>query len=118
MAHTSALIDAAVEGEKFIAVPLFDGTAADGAQDSFVTFQNWRPADADPSVAWTALAKLAHGRVHIAFFNQGATTQTPDYQIGMRYFANGVSDQLEMNFGDFTLDGKMTQFELSSPGHC
>ena len=114
MAHTGALIDAAMAGRKFLSVPLFDGTAAGGAQDTFVTVENWhKPAPQK----WAALSALPSGRVHIAFFDRGSATETPDYEIGMQYFANGVADALRMDFGDFSMDGKLTTLDLH-PAHC
>ncbi len=114
MAHTAALIDAAMAGRKFLSVPLFDGTSADGAQDTFVTVESWRPPAAQK---WAALAALSAGRVHIAFFDRGRATETPDYEIGMQYFANGVADGLAMDFGDFAMDGKLETLDLH-PAHC
>ncbi len=119
MAHTSALIDAAEAGKRFLSVPLFDGTGADGAQDTFVTVENWhKAAGADPQQKWAALAALPYGRVHIAFFARSHAAETPDYEIGMTYFANGVADQLAMNFGEFQMDGRLAQFDLRPSPHC
>ena len=113
-AHTEALLDAAADGRKFLSVPLFDGTGADGAQDTFVTIEDWRkPAPQ----SWQVLSKLAYGRVHIAFFTRASDAQTPDYEIGMQYFANGVADALAMDFGDFLMDGHLQTLELH-PAKC
>ena len=114
MAHTGALLDAAIGGKKFLSVPLFDGTGADGAQDTFVTVESWHPAAGQK---WAALASLAQGRVHIAFFDRGSATETPDYEIGMQYFANGVADSLAMDFGDFAMNGKLQSLDMH-PAHC
>ena len=123
MAHTNALLDAAAAGRKFLAVPLFDGTGADGAQDTFVTLESWsQPAQASGGAGtaqkWSALAPLPYGRVHIAFFAHTRTAETPDYEIGMTYYANGVADGLAMNFGDFQMDGRLTQLDIRPAPHC
>ena len=55
---------------------------------------------------------LPSGRVHVAFFDRDQKTEMPDYEIGMRYFDNGVAVDLAMNFGDFVMDGRMDQFDL------
>jgi hypothetical protein len=121
MAHTAALLEAAEAGKRFLSVPLFDGTGADGAQDTFVTIENWRNAASMP--AWPSLSGLPAGRVHIAFFprpvvDATAGDETPDYEIAIHYFANGVADAMTMNFGEFTMDGKLDQFEPRRPAHC
>ncbi len=115
MAHTNALLDAAMAGRKFLSVPLFDGSGADGAQDTFVTIETWHPPAPQK---WAALSTLPSGRVHISFFNRDTAAETPDYEIGMTYFANGVADQLAMNFGDFQMNGKLDQLDIHGAPHC
>ena len=114
MAHTSAALDAAAAGKKFLSVPLFDGTGADGAQDTFVTVESWKPPAPQK---WAALSSLPSGHLHIAFFDRGKATETPDYEIGMQYYANGVADSLAMDFGDFVMDGKLDSLDMR-PAHC
>jgi len=120
MAHTGALIDGAEAGKRFLSLPLFDGTDAGGAQDTFVTIESWNPPSAaagrDP--VWPALAAQSSGRMHIAFFDRTKSAETPTYEIGMQYFQDGVADGLTMNFGDFAMSGKLAQFTLRQPPHC
>jgi hypothetical protein len=112
MAHTAAILAAAKAGKKFLYLPLFDGTGPDGAQDTSIAITSWTgPQD----VRWNALANLPSGRVHIAFFDRTASTQEPDYEVGMRYWDNGIADDLSMDFGDFVMTGKLQ--ELSQPPH-
>ena len=114
--HTVAVLTAAEEGKKFLAVPLFDGTSANGPQDTFVTIPSWGGPQASK---WPDLAKLPSGRVHISFFDQkAAPTNLPDYAVAMRYWSNGVSDELAMDFGGFVMNGTMDQFELLPVHKC
>ena len=114
MAHTVAILGAAHEGKRFLNVPLFDGTTETGAQDSFITVIDSKPPMAGK---WPDLAKLASTRVRIAFFDRDKAALTPDYQVAMRYWENGVADGLQMDFGDFVMDGEMTEFALQ-PHRC
>ena len=116
MAHTAAIIQAAQDGRKSIDPVLFDGTSADGPTDSYVTILGWHPAPSQSD--HPSLAGLGSGRMHVAFFARKPTTITADYEIGMRYFANGVSDQLAMDFGSFTLNGVLSGFTPGKPGRC
>ena len=121
MWQTEAIIRAARAGEKFIAMPLFDGTGENGASDSSVAIDGWEPPvvarDAGDASRFSMLAKLPSTRVHVAFFSRKPDTITPDFEIGMRYFSNGVADGLSMNFGDFTMDGKLVHLAIL-PSHC
>jgi hypothetical protein len=114
-AHTEAIIKAGHDGKHFLSMPLFDGTGADGAQDTFVTIEGWKPPHTE---RWSLLSKLPSGRVHVAFFSRDQSNEEPDYEIGMRYFDNGVADDLVMNFGDFVMDGKLAQFEPDPQPRC
>lgn len=105
MAHTAAIIEAARAGKKFLAVPLFDGTSDDGAQDSSIAVQGWdKPAE----TKYPLLSALPSTHVHIAFFNHSGEPQTPEYEVGMRYWENGIADDMDMDFGDFVMHGALT----------
>jgi hypothetical protein len=112
MAHTDAILQAAMAGKKFMAVPLFDGTGPNGAQDSSIAIPSWIAPQ--PS-KWPVLAKLPSGRVRVAFFDRGAGNQQPDYEVGMRYWENGIADDLSMDFGEFVMTGKLK--DLALPPH-
>ena len=113
MKHTEALLAAAKEGKKFLALPLFDGTTATGPQDSSIVIGAWTSV---PQGKWPDLMKLASGKFHIAFFDRGPDKQQPDYEVSMRYWDNGVADDLVMDFGDFVMAGKLMEFKLLPKG--
>ena len=120
MAHTEAIIAAAEAGQKFLSVPIFDGTGDKGAQDSFIVIGAWGPTTNAP---YPALAKLDSGKFHISFFDRDAQASkdkpsgSPDYEVGMTYYSNGVANDLMMNFSDFTMRGTFTEF-TELPPHC
>lgn len=113
MAHTEAILAAAHAGKSFITLPLFDGTSEKGAQDSTVAIVHW--SGPKPG-KWPDLSALSSGRVHVAFFDRDAGTQQPDYEVGMRYWDNGIADDLSMDFGDFVMKGTLTKLEVLPPG--
>jgi hypothetical protein len=114
MIHTLRLIEAAKRGERTLAAPLFDGTSEDGPQDTNAVIITMIPAD--PAVGYAALRDLRSWRVRIAFFEPGGASQ-PDYEVGIRYFENGVADELKMDFGEFAVAGTLAEFERL-PGGC
>ncbi len=113
MAHTAAILAAAKSGKKFLALPLFDGTGVEGAQDSSIAIAGW---DKPQPNNWPDLAKLPSSRVHVAFFDRHSNAQQPDYEVGMRYWENGVADDLSMDFGDFVMTGKLTDLVVPPAG--
>jgi hypothetical protein len=116
MAHTAAIIAAAQAGKKFVGIPLFDGTSENGGQDTSITVLDWKPAGAEGG-KWADLLKLPSTHVHVAFFSGKADASTPEYEVGMRYWDNGVGDDLRMDFGSFVMQGTMTEFTLL-PHRC
>jgi hypothetical protein len=114
MAHTAAIITAAEAGKKFMTLPLFDGTGEDGAQNTSIFISSWNGPGPAP---YPALAALPSGRVRVAFFPRTQQAQEPDYEVGMRYWSNGVADDLNMDFSDFTVNGKLASFTMPAP-HC
>jgi hypothetical protein len=105
MAHTSAILAAAQSGKKFLALPLFDGTDDSGAEDSFIVVLDWKKPETNK---FAFLSNLPSTRVRLAFFDHETKGEVPTYQVGMRYWENGVADNLQMDFGDFVMDAKMT----------
>ena len=109
MAHTQAILDAAVRGEKFISVPLFDGTTDDGAQHTFVVILGRGDHGQPP---FPALAKLTSTDVDIAFYERKNSDQNPDFRSQMRYYDDGVANNIMMDFGDFVLLGKLERLDI------
>jgi hypothetical protein len=114
MAHTAAILDGAEAGKRFLTLPLFDGTVDSGVQDSSVVVLK---VDKPAANRFPALSSLASTRVRLAFFDRDPPSQTPDYEVAMTYWMNGVADDLQMDFGDFTVDATMTEF-TSLPHRC
>jgi hypothetical protein len=114
MAHTSAILAGAREGKKFLGLPLFDGTDEHGVEDSSIVILDWKPPFKTP---YPTLSDLPSTRVRLAFFDRQPDTSTPNYEVAMRYWENGVADDMQMDFGDFVMNAKMTEFNLQ-PRKC
>jgi hypothetical protein len=114
MAHTSAILAAAQAGQKFLALPLFDGTDEAGVEDSSIVIVDWKKPE--PS-KFPLLSDLPSTRVRLAFFDRASKGEVPTYQVGMRYWENGVADNLQMDFGDFVMNAKMTEL-TPQPHKC
>ena len=112
--HTIITLNAARSGQRLVVGPLFDGTSDDGPQDTTTVLSAW---DAPRDVpGFPALSPLGSVRMRIAFFDreaqqQGGGATTPSYEVSLRYWENGVADQMLMDFREFAVDGRMVTLE-------
>jgi hypothetical protein len=134
--HTIRALNAARQGQRILVAPLFDGTQAEGAQDTTTVLSDWQGPLPSMAERFPLLADLGSARMRVAFFSrgsaggrggsgdsrrdqqqQGGGASTPDYEVSLRYFENGVADELKMDFGDFVVDGRMAELQ-PIPGGC
>lgn len=120
MIHTIRSLNAARAGQRIFITPLFDGTSAEGAQDTTTVISGGLVAP-QPNPNFPLLATLGSARMRIAFFNRDASNQnggasTPEYEVSLRYYENGVADELKMDFGEFVVDGQLGELQpIPSP---
>jgi hypothetical protein len=50
--------------------------------------------------------------VDIAFYERKNSDQNPDFRSQMRYYDNGVANNIMMDFGDFVLLGKLEHLDI------
>ena len=121
MLHTIRSLAAARSGSRMLVTPLFDGTSPDGAQDTTTVISGWQGAQGN--ARFPALSTLGSARMRVAFFDRGNDAKNgggasaPDYEVGLRYFENGVADDLKMEFGEFSVNGRMEELSIL-PGGC
>ena len=44
--------------------------------------------------------------------------ETPEYQVSMVLYENGISGDMSLNYGDFVLDAKLTDIKLLDVAAC
>ncbi|HLN26029.1 MAG TPA: cell envelope integrity EipB family protein [Patescibacteria group bacterium] len=122
--HTIHLLDAAQKGEHMVQRVLFDGTATDGAFDVNAIIGKANPANANisPAAANPAvnaeLLSAPSWRMQMAFFPVGSAEPTPDYEVSLRYYLNGVADEVIQSFGNFSLKGTLEKLEPLPKPDC
>ena len=114
MAQTRAVLAAAQKDQMFLSLPVFDGTSNDGVEKTFAVITTH---DQLVRSAFTPLSKLPSFFVHMGYFGADMTQMLPDTLLSMRYWDNGVADSLLMDFGNFTMAGKLAEFKLL-PHQC
>ena len=116
-AHTILLIDKAREGENFVSRQVFDGATDENAVQVSAAISG--KVKADPaSVELSPLLQRAGWRVRLAFFPVDASVERPDYELGMRLLDNGVSQDMVIDYGDYSIRAKLDDIEPMSKPSC
>lgn len=122
--HLIELISKAEEGETFYETNLFDGSE-DADKVMTTTVIVGKPSvsgDGDPEAKpLAALAKDKYWPVDIAYFDLSSEDgeETPEYRISFKLHENGLTRDLTMDYGDFSMTGKLVNLALfPTPKAC
>jgi len=123
--HMREIMAAAFAGKMLVKSEVFDG--GDGKKKFAVTgFIGKRrepgksPVPADLEAA-QGLNKMASWSVNLSYFKiveKQVGEQTPDHVTRFVVFEDGVSTQLELDYGAFAVSGKLTALEYLKPTKC
>jgi hypothetical protein len=116
--HLVELIGKAEKGERFYETNLFDGSedANKVMTTTVVVGKKTEAEKGDPELP--ALAKLAKDKywpVDIAYFDlsdKGSGEEVPEYRISFKLHENGLTRDLVMDYGDFSMTGKLVNLAL------
>ena len=121
--HSLALIDSAKAGRPVLQARIYDGsekgrkvyqtTAFIGPMVSPGAEQNLEPAAKEKG-----LGELASWPVSIGYFESDNDDLTPSYQIDFRLYENGVSRELLIDYGSFSVHGRLTGLEYLKTPKC
>jgi EipB-like len=123
--HLIELINKAEKGETFYETNLFDGSDdADKVMTTTVIIgKREQAAKSDPELPALAagLDKDAYWPVDIAYFDESKKggEELPEYRISFKMHENGLTRDLEMDYGDFSMKGKLVNLSLfDKPKAC
>jgi len=115
--HLVELIGKAEKGENFYETSLFDGSEdANKVMTTTVIVGKKTAGDkTDPEAP--ALAKLAGDKywpVDIAYFDttDKSGEEVPEYRISFKLHENGITRDLTMDYGEFSMTGKLVNLSL------
>lgn len=57
-------------------------------------------------------------RMRLAFFPSDPNSETPDYELGMTLLDNGISRDMTIDYGDYTISAKLAKIEPLGKPHC
>ena len=121
--HSLALIDAAQDGKGLLQAQIYDGSEkGQKVYDTTAFIGRPVPAGSEQGLEVPAkekgLAELLSWPVSIGYFEPKGGDLTPSYQIDFRLYANGVSRELVIDYGDFSIQGKLSSLEYLKAGAC
>ena len=117
--HLEAIVEAALAGDHFMQVDLFDGSGdGDKAYETTVVIGalNTGADDlGDEAVARTAgVDKVRHWPVTVSYFDEPANgEQSPAYELSFILYENGITRRMRFDYGDFALTGKLVRLDLA-----
>jgi hypothetical protein len=116
--HLMTIIDAAMRGERFVQVGLFDGSEKGEkpyATSAVIGETNAGADDlSDEATARSAgIANLRHWPVTLSYFDEKATGEpSPAYELSFIVYENGVTRRMRLDYGDFALTGKLVRLDM------
>lgn len=122
--HLVELIDKAEAGENFYETNLFDGSEnADRIMTTTVIIgkPDETAADDEEFGAASAIEPKKFWPVSIAYFDLSKADgeELPDYRIDFKLHENGITRDLVMDYGDFSMKGKLVDLAVfDNAGAC
>jgi len=118
--HLVDLIQRAKAGETFYETSIFDGSEdADKAMTTTVIVGKQATTTSnDPErKALNTLSTEKFWPVDIAYFDETSESgeDTPDYRISFKLYENGLTRDLEMDYGDFVIRGQLVDLAVFEP---
>ena len=121
--HLLDMIDRAEKGERLYEAQIFDGTEdADRALTTTVIIgdRNKAATEGPDKEAAKAIDKDGYFPVSVSYFDEKSEggAEEPTYQIGFKLYENGVTRDLVMDYGDFSMTGKLVDLKLYDKPDC
>jgi hypothetical protein len=123
--HSLALMDAARAGRSVFLANLYDGS---DKGEKFYETNAVIGARSDPGAVSAPdnvpnageLAKLASWPIAIGYFEPGPsqTDAIPSYELSFRFYENGVSTNLYIDYGDFAIRGELKELTFLKATEC
>ncbi len=122
--HSLELLRTAKSGKRVLQARVYDGSSSGDNVYATTAFigKKLLPGDKKPSQKIAndeALEKLESWPVAISYFDTDEEAKsTPLYQLNFRLYANGVSRDLQIDYGDFTIKGTLSSLEFMTAPEC
>jgi hypothetical protein len=123
--HLHKLLEAAAHGQRLDKSSVFDGTEGTKSYTATTIIGRPRTNGAQRTkLLVTEGAKLKSVRAWpavISYYDQAQGENNeglPSYEVAVEMFENGVSGDMSIDYGDYSLDAKLSKLELKPYGVC
>ncbi len=110
-AHSLALMEAAAQGELPLWRSVFDGSGDDGRFGINAALVETLAADAPKGFESPLLREQESWRLRVAYFGMDETVSEPEHEQALRLYANGIVDEMLLDYGDFVLRADLSLLE-------
>ena len=120
IAHSSAIMKVLAQGRTpaFLSRMVFDGMDVDGLYQVSAAIGNVLPGQEGVLPADGSMSGMKSWPVDLAYFSASSKKPEPDHEIQMHLYANGVADDMVMEFDDFTVRATIGRLELLADPPC
>jgi hypothetical protein len=123
MQHASTLVQAAKSGVKMLTANLYDGSEKGEKYYLTNTIIGQKFGSAASPGSFKGAERLSHVEswpMTISYFEPGKDQQdqTPAYELSFRYFEDGVTSGLKIDYGEFSIKGELKELTFLEPGKC
>jgi hypothetical protein len=120
--HSLALVEAARAGHSQFTANLYDGSDKGEKfyETSAVIGPRTAPGGSSGSSNADKLDGLASWPIAIGYFEPGPSRldALPTYELSFRFYENGVSSRLYIDYGDFAIRGELKELTFLEEGKC
>lgn len=117
-AYSKALMDAAAAGEFLFWRHVFDGSGDGELFGVNAAILETLPRGARADFGSPVIDGLESWRMRLTYFETGRQDGEPDHEMGQRVYANGVVDELEFDYEDFSLRASLQSLEALARPDC
>jgi hypothetical protein len=120
IAHSATIMEMLAKSRKpaFLSRMVFDGMDMKGLYQVSAAIGDALPESAGVRPADGSMKGLRSWPVDLAYFDAQSKKPEPDHEIQMHLYANGVADDLVMEFDDFTVRARIGRIELLRDPPC
>ncbi|NIA70265.1 DUF1849 family protein [Pelagibius litoralis] len=116
--HTIDVLARAGDGQTPHWRLVFDGSGDEGLFGVSTALSRNLPAGAETQIASPLLSQVPSWRLNLAFYGPDESKAEPEQEQGLRLFANGVVDEMRLDYGDFVLNADLSAVESIAAPAC